>query len=339
MPISESKKFVGAPHLVALLVVVMVAVLWRERQVEPPSELVDEVRVMGTLASRSAFEQALPLFKKDWHRENGRELLVEESYQRSDVLLGDLPEEKEGLLIAAWPDCELSVLRAKDKVTGPRQQIWAQDTFPTSEPYRTVVGYSPVAFAVRPGNPKGIRDWSDLGRSGVEVLNPDPATNSQGLCHLLALQGAALRGKVRGVQVDDPEAAMGFRLRVSSNLVSRGKTGEECLSEFQQGIGDVVLGSEQILTEAMEQGRALEIVVPTSTMLLEYPLIVPVQDGPENATALKLKEFFESEKGRQVLRACHLRDRDIHLAPDRPLDFFTLEDVPGWKRVISEYRR
>ena len=64
-----------------------------------------------------------------------------------------------------------------------------------------------VAFAVRQGNPEGIKDWADLAKPGVEVLTPDPQTSGGAQWNILALYGAALRGKVDGVAEGDEAAA------------------------------------------------------------------------------------------------------------------------------------
>ena len=64
-----------------------------------------------------------------------------------------------------------------------------------------------MSFAVRPGNPKGIKDWADLGKPGVEILTPNPKTSGGAMWNILALYGAAKRGFVDGVAADDDAAA------------------------------------------------------------------------------------------------------------------------------------
>src|SRR5690606_11106868 len=36
---------------------------------------------------------------------------------------------------------------------------------------------STIVFLVRKGNPKGIKDWDDLVKDGVEVITPNPKTS------------------------------------------------------------------------------------------------------------------------------------------------------------------
>ena len=46
-----------------------------------------------------------------------------------------------------------------------------------SGPHRGILTHSLVVIGHRPGNPKQIQDWADLGRPGVGVLYPDPKTS------------------------------------------------------------------------------------------------------------------------------------------------------------------
>ncbi|MFX6019120.1 substrate-binding domain-containing protein, partial [Acinetobacter baumannii] len=39
---------------------------------------------------------------------------------------------------------------------------------------------STMLFLVRKGNPKGIKDWSDLARPGVQVIIPNPKVTGNG---------------------------------------------------------------------------------------------------------------------------------------------------------------
>ena len=59
-------------------------------------------------------------------------------------------------------------------------------------------------FLVRKGNPKGIKDWEDLIKPGVEVITPNPKTSGRRRWNYLAAWGYALKklwlsGKSEGV--------------------------------------------------------------------------------------------------------------------------------------------
>lgn len=52
---------------------------------------------------------------------------------------------------------------------------WARDFPNNSAPCR-----STIVFLVRKGNPKGLKDWSDLARPGVQVIAANPKTSGNG---------------------------------------------------------------------------------------------------------------------------------------------------------------
>ncbi len=52
---------------------------------------------------------------------------------------------------------------------------------------------STIVFLVRQGNPKGIRDWPDLIRPGVQVVTPNPKTSGGARYNVLAAYAWALK--------------------------------------------------------------------------------------------------------------------------------------------------
>ena len=52
---------------------------------------------------------------------------------------------------------------------------------------------STIVFLVRKGNPKGIKDWDDLLKSGVDVITPNPKTSGGARWNYLAAWGYALK--------------------------------------------------------------------------------------------------------------------------------------------------
>src|SRR5215210_8880442 len=63
----------------------------------------------------------------------------------------------------------------------------------SNDAYRGMVTRSVVVFALRDGNPKKIRRWSDLTRSGIEVLTPNPFTSGGARWNVMAAYGAQVR--------------------------------------------------------------------------------------------------------------------------------------------------
>src|SRR6266568_3131556 len=56
--------------------------------------------------------------------------------------------------------------------------------------YHGIVSRSVVVFVLRSGNPKHIRTWDDLVKSGVQVITPNPFTSGGARWNILAAYGA-----------------------------------------------------------------------------------------------------------------------------------------------------
>ena len=126
---------------------------------------------------------------------------------------------------------------------------------------------STIVFLVRRGNPKAIRDWSDLVRSGVKVITPNPKTSGGARWNYLAAFAFAQRqtGATAG-------AAQDFVKRLYANVPvldtgARGST----TTFVQRGIGDVLLAweNEAHLALVEDGGDGFEIVVPSMSILAE----------------------------------------------------------------------
>src|SRR6476620_5343624 len=103
-----------------------------------------------------------------------------------------------------------------------------------------MVSTSSVSFAVRKGNPKGIKDWADLAKPGIEILSPNPATSGGAQWNIMALYGAAKRGYVDCYDKTD-EGATKFLKDVLKNVTVFDKDARTRITNFEKGVGDVAI--------------------------------------------------------------------------------------------------
>src|SRR5262249_42120545 len=88
-------------------------------------------------------------------------------------------------------------------------------------PNRGMITHSLVVIGVRSGNPKGIRDWSDLARAGIGVLYPDPKTSGGARWNINAIYGSAsLASRAAKGGEPDPGAGREILSRVQANVVN-----------------------------------------------------------------------------------------------------------------------
>ena len=199
---------------------------------------------------------------------------------------------------------------------------------------------STIVFLVRKGNPKGIKDWDDLGRPGLSVITPNPKTSGGARWNYLAAWGHALR-KHGGSEAKARElVARIFRNVPVLDSGARGST----TTFVQRGIGDVLIAWENEALLAREKLGAdkFEIVVPPLTILAEPPVAIVDRVVDKRGTrkvAQAYLEFLYTPEG-QELAAKHyyrprleaVRKKYSSRFPD--VETFTIDQVfGGWSKA------
>jgi sulfate/thiosulfate transport system substrate-binding protein len=206
------------------------------------------------------------------------------------------------------------------------EESWADDR------YKGMVTSSVVVFAVRKGNPKGIKTWDDLVKDGVEVIEPNPFTSGGARWNVMAAYGAQKKlGK-------SDEQAVEYLGELFEHVSVQDKSARESLQTFTGGKGDVLLAYENEAILAQEKGEDLEYVVPDQTILIENPVAVTT-DAPARAAAFL--DYIRSEEAQRVFGKAGYRPVNEALGDEfqfpQPPALFTIEDVGGWDEVQKRF--
>ena len=144
---------------------------------------------------------------------------------------------------------------------------WQKRLANNSSPYT-----STIVFLVRKGNPKGIKDWDDLVKPGVEVITPNPKTSGGARWNYLAAWAFA-----DGKYGHDEEKEKEFVRKLYANVPVLDTGARGSTTTFaQRGIGDVLLAWENEAFLAIDELGAdkFEIVVPSLSIKAEPPVAV-----------------------------------------------------------------
>lgn len=215
---------------------------------------------------------------------------------------------------------------------------WQKRLPNNSAPY-----YSTLAFLVRKGNPKGIRDWSDLVRSGVAVITPNPKTSGVARWNYLAAYGYGLRANG-----GDAQKARDFTTALYRNVPVLDSGARGASTTFvERGIGDVLINweNELLLTHKLRPDD-FEIVVPSVSILAEPTVAwvdrVVKRRGTE-AVARAYLEFLYSPEGQEIFARHFYRPRlaevqGRHAAQFPEIQLFTIDEVfGGWQRAHRDH--
>lgn len=211
--------------------------------------------------TRELWKEINQVFVPKYEQEHNVRLSIKQSHGGSSSQARAVIDGLEADVVALglWPDTDQ--LRKKDLIKAG----W-EDRFPNhSLPYT-----STIVFVVRKGNPKQIRDWSDLVKSGVEVVTPNPKTSGNGRLSFLAAWGHVI---LNGGAEDK---AKDFVTQLYRNVPvldtgARGST----ITFAQKGIGDVHLTWENEARLEVEESKGeLEVVFPPASILADPPVAI-----------------------------------------------------------------
>lgn len=285
---------------------------------------------------REAYGKLIPLFQEQWQRKTGQTVTFEESYLGSGAQSRAIVEGFEADVAALSLEADITRIEQAGLIS----PAW-RDT-----PTNGMVSTSIVVFGVRQGNPKGIRDWADLAQPGLEILTPNPKTSGGAMWNILALYGAAKRGYVEGVPPDDEVAAEAFLAAVLENVTVMDKGARESITNYEQGVGDVIITYENEILVGQKAGADYEMVIPRSTILIENPVAVVdvyVDQHGTRQVAEAFVEFLFSHEAQEVLADFGLRSVDPEVAKATagrypPVeDLFTIEEFGGWPEATPKF--
>jgi len=203
---------------------------------------------------------------------------------------------------------------------------------------------STIVFLVRKGNPKGIHDWGDLVKAGVQVVTPNPKTSGGARWNFLAAWGYAL--KLPGGS-DDTAKTFVKNLFQHVTVLDTGARG--ATNTFtQRGIGDVLVAweSEALLAKQEAGGDQFDIVTPSITILAEPPVAVVDRNATDHGTrevADAYLTFLYSPQAQEIEARNFYRPRSPEVAAKYASQFpkvttFTLADVFGdWRKAQARF--
>lgn len=268
-----------------------------------------------------------------WNERTGQKAAVQTSLgpssrQKDAINSGELKAD----LAVLGVGTDIDDIQAKGLVG----EGWQQRYDYISSPFFTA-----VAFAVRKGNPKGIKEWEDLAKPGIGIVAADPHAYSDARWSYAGAWAYALDKE------GDEEKAKAFVRSVYANAPELDADDAASQARFiDQGVGDVWITTEaqaRRLAESSAQGK-IEVVVPSVTLTVEP--IVSVID--KNADAKGVREaangyadYLFTERAQTIASNRFYRSRFASVAeqfadrfPETTL--LTVDDnLSGWEDLNS----
>ncbi|HEY5311703.1 MAG TPA: sulfate ABC transporter substrate-binding protein [Pirellulales bacterium] len=270
-------------------------------------------------------------FTAKYERETGHPLTIKQSHAGSGSQARAVIDgiDADVVTLALWSDMHAIEL------AGLISPGW-EDRLPN----RSLPYVSTIVFVVRKGNPKQIKDWSDLVRPGVEIITPSPKTSGNGKLAFLAAWGSVI---ARGGSQDEALRLVTQIYKQTPVLDSAARAATTTFA--QKRIGDVHLTWEnEAHLEVQESGGELEIVVPPVSILAEPPVAVVDVNAEHKGTSAAARQYLEylyTDEGQEIIAQHYYRPINAvvlarHAFPR--LELFTIEKVAtNWQEATERF--
>ena len=241
-------------------------------------------------------------FQKHWQAEGGQPLQIQMSHGGSSKQARAVIDGLAADVITMNMATDINALADHG---GLVPQDWAARLPDNSAPFT-----SATVFIVRKGNPKGLQDWPDLLKDGVQVVVPNPKTSGNGRYTYLSAWGYVLQN---GGDESKAKAFVGKLFKQAPVLDTGGRAATTTF--IQNQIGDVLVTFEnEAEMIAREFGRgSFEVVYPSVSAEAEPPVAVVDKVVDKKGTRAEAEAYLKylwSEEGQRIAANNYLRPRN-----------------------------
>lgn len=304
---------------------------------QPPSGSAGgrNITIYGFSVMKESLEKAVfPAFAAKWKREHGEEVRFTSSFAGSETVTNQILQGV-GADIAI-----LSIERDVDRL----KQGGAVTSDWHALPNRGIVNKTPFVILVRKGNPKGIRDFPDLGKPGVKLIHPDPVSSGGAQWSVLSIYGSELMKSEKQTGTRDETHARETLKAIWRNVISTPGSAREARTQFETGFGDALITYELEALLMKQAGAAIETIVPESTIFSEHPAVIVDRNvtADERPVVNALIQYLWSEDAQRAFVQYHFRSVTNEALNDSNKEFaqiklpFTVADLGGWSRAYPE---
>jgi sulfate transport system substrate-binding protein len=276
--------------------------------------------------ARDVYKDYNPTFQKYWKVKTGESLELKQSHGGSTKQVRAVADGLEADVVTMNQANDIEFLAEKGLVA----KDWAKKFPNNASPYT-----STMVFIVRKGNPKAIKDWSDVAAPGIQMIIPHPKNTGNGRNTYLSAWAWAL--KQPGGNDAKAQEFLGKLLKNAPLFAAGGR--DATTTFMQRKMGDVLITFEseaEMIAKEFGKGE-FEVVYPSLTMQTEFPValvekVVDKKGTRKQATAYL--EYLWSKEGQENAAQNYLRPRDPELLKKYatsfpPVKTFTVDEVFG----------
>jgi sulfate transport system substrate-binding protein len=273
--------------------------------------------------SREFYKDINVAFSAYAKRTLGKDVKVDQSHAGSSAQARAVADGLEADVVTMNTSTDIDFLASKGVVASDWVKRFPNNAAPTT---------STMLFLVRNGNPKGIKDWDDLIKPGIQVVVVNPKTGGNGrMAYLAAWSYVRKKG---GSDADAGE----FLKKLYSNVPVLARGGRDATSVFlQRNIGDVLVTFEsEVLSVDREFGAGkVDAIHPSVSIIAENPVAVVERTVAKKGSGDLAKAYLNylySDEAQEIAAKHALRPRSPAVLAKYSSTFKPITLVP-----ISEF--
>ena len=275
--------------------------------------------------AREFYKDYNAAFVAHYKKTTGKDLKVDQSHAGSSAQARAVADGLDADVVTMNTTTDIEFLADKGVVA----KDWAK-RFPNNAAPTT----STMLILTRQGNPKGIKDWDDLVKPGMQVVIVNPKTGGNGRYAYLAAWGYV---KKKG-GTDAQAAEFVGKLFKNTPVLARG--GRDATTAFlQRNIGDALITFEsEVISIDREFGAGkVDSIYPSISIVAENPVAVVERTVAKKGTGELAKTYLNwlySDEAQEIAAKHALRPRSEavlkkYATTFKPLQLFTVQELFG----------
>jgi sulfate transport system substrate-binding protein len=288
--------------------------------------------------TRELYREFNAAFIRHWKEKTGNTITVQQSHGGSGPQARAVIDGVQADVVTLALEADIDAIVKHSRLIAPD---WRKRLPNASAPYT-----STIVFLVRKGNPKGLKDWDDLVKPGVQVISPNPKTSGGARWNYFAAW--AFANDKFGGDIAKTKEFVGTLYR-NVPVLDTGARGSTT-TFVKRGIGDALLAWENEAFLALKElgPDKLDIVVPSISIKAEPTVAivdVNVDKKGTRALAQAYLEYLYSPVGQRIAaknfyrpsQPQHADPEDIKRFPNVKLIEIDDPLFGGWAKAQPEH--
>jgi sulfate/thiosulfate-binding protein len=292
-----------------------------------------DVTLVSFSVTKMAHEAIIVKFAEKWKQEHGQSVVFKRSYGASGTQTRAVIDGLDADVV----HLSLGLDMQKIEKAGLIQPGWE-----TKLPNNAIVSKSVAALLTRPGNPKGINDWNDLTKDGVQWITADPKTSGVARWNFLALWNGLVKLN------SNENKAESLVKKALKNVPIMAKDSREASDAFfKQSQGDALINYENEVILLQQKGVKVEYTIPKINVSIDNPIAVVDKNVDKHGNRAVVEAFVKylySPEGQEEFAKAGFRpvnktvaQKPEYVARYPGVNLAVVKDYGGWSEIQKKF--